>query len=83
MGKRHCARPRRAAGLRSALFLISPLNRCEAWRLAGAIRASRQPADREVTAEDVAQAFLHQALELKTIADVTAVDGGNIAAAMR
>jgi rhamnose utilization protein RhaD (predicted bifunctional aldolase and dehydrogenase)/NAD(P)-dependent dehydrogenase (short-subunit alcohol dehydrogenase family) len=38
---------------------------------------------REVTAEDVAQAFLHQALELKTTADVTAVDGGNIAAAMR
>ncbi len=38
---------------------------------------------REVTAEDVAQAFLHQALELKTTADVTTVDGGNIAAAMR
>ena len=38
---------------------------------------------REVTAEDVAQAFLHQALELKTSADVTTVDGGNIAAAMR
>ncbi|MFY9694648.1 MAG: bifunctional aldolase/short-chain dehydrogenase, partial [Xanthobacteraceae bacterium] len=38
---------------------------------------------REVTAEDVAQAFLHQALELKTTASVTTVDGGNIAAAMR
>jgi NAD(P)-dependent dehydrogenase (short-subunit alcohol dehydrogenase family) len=38
---------------------------------------------REVTAEDVAQAFLHQALELKTTGDVTTVDGGNIAAAMR
>jgi len=38
---------------------------------------------REVAAEDVAQAFLHQALELKTTADVTTVDGGNIAAAMR
>jgi rhamnose utilization protein RhaD (predicted bifunctional aldolase and dehydrogenase)/NAD(P)-dependent dehydrogenase (short-subunit alcohol dehydrogenase family) len=38
---------------------------------------------REVTAEDVAQAFLHQALELKTTADVTTVDGGNIAAALR
>jgi rhamnose utilization protein RhaD (predicted bifunctional aldolase and dehydrogenase)/NAD(P)-dependent dehydrogenase (short-subunit alcohol dehydrogenase family) len=38
---------------------------------------------REVTAEDVAQAFLHQALALKTTADVTTVDGGNIAAAMR
>jgi NAD(P)-dependent dehydrogenase (short-subunit alcohol dehydrogenase family) len=38
---------------------------------------------REVAAEDVAQAFLHQALALKTTADVTTVDGGNIAAAMR
>ena len=38
---------------------------------------------REVTAEDVAQAFLHQALSLKTTADVTTVDGGNIAAALR
>jgi rhamnose utilization protein RhaD (predicted bifunctional aldolase and dehydrogenase)/NAD(P)-dependent dehydrogenase (short-subunit alcohol dehydrogenase family) len=38
---------------------------------------------REVSAEDVAQAFLHQALELKTTADITTVDGGNIAAAMR
>jgi rhamnose utilization protein RhaD (predicted bifunctional aldolase and dehydrogenase)/NAD(P)-dependent dehydrogenase (short-subunit alcohol dehydrogenase family) len=38
---------------------------------------------REVTAEDVAQAFLNQALELKTTGDVTTVDGGNIAAALR
>jgi rhamnose utilization protein RhaD (predicted bifunctional aldolase and dehydrogenase)/NAD(P)-dependent dehydrogenase (short-subunit alcohol dehydrogenase family) len=38
---------------------------------------------REVTADDVAQAFLHQALELKTTGDVTTVDGGNIAAVMR
>ena len=37
----------------------------------------------EVTAEDVAQAFLNQALALKTTADVTTVDGGNIAAALR
>ncbi len=37
----------------------------------------------EVTAEDVAQAFLHQALALKTTANVTTVDGGNIAAALR
>jgi rhamnose utilization protein RhaD (predicted bifunctional aldolase and dehydrogenase)/NAD(P)-dependent dehydrogenase (short-subunit alcohol dehydrogenase family) len=37
----------------------------------------------EVTAEDVAQAFLHQALADRTTADVTTVDGGNIAAAMR
>jgi rhamnose utilization protein RhaD (predicted bifunctional aldolase and dehydrogenase)/NAD(P)-dependent dehydrogenase (short-subunit alcohol dehydrogenase family) len=38
---------------------------------------------REVTAADVAQAFLAQALALKTTADVTPVDGGNIAAALR
>jgi NAD(P)-dependent dehydrogenase (short-subunit alcohol dehydrogenase family) len=38
---------------------------------------------REVTAEDVAQAFLHQALEMKTTGDITTVDGGNIAAALR
>jgi rhamnose utilization protein RhaD (predicted bifunctional aldolase and dehydrogenase)/NAD(P)-dependent dehydrogenase (short-subunit alcohol dehydrogenase family) len=37
----------------------------------------------EVSAEDVAQAFLAQALALKTTADVTTVDGGNIAAALR
>jgi NAD(P)-dependent dehydrogenase (short-subunit alcohol dehydrogenase family) len=38
---------------------------------------------REVTAADVAQAFLAQALALKTTAGVTTVDGGNIAAAVR
>jgi rhamnose utilization protein RhaD (predicted bifunctional aldolase and dehydrogenase)/NAD(P)-dependent dehydrogenase (short-subunit alcohol dehydrogenase family) len=38
---------------------------------------------REVTAEDVAQAFLHQALALKTTGSVTTVDGGNVAAILR
>ena len=38
---------------------------------------------REVTADDVAQAFLAQALALKTTAGVATVDGGNIAAAPR
>ena len=37
----------------------------------------------EVTAEDVAQAFVHQALALKTTGDVTTVDGGNVAAFLR
>jgi rhamnose utilization protein RhaD (predicted bifunctional aldolase and dehydrogenase)/NAD(P)-dependent dehydrogenase (short-subunit alcohol dehydrogenase family) len=37
----------------------------------------------EVTADDVAQAFLHQTLAERTTADVTTVDGGNIAAALR
>jgi rhamnose utilization protein RhaD (predicted bifunctional aldolase and dehydrogenase)/NAD(P)-dependent dehydrogenase (short-subunit alcohol dehydrogenase family) len=38
---------------------------------------------REVTAEDVAQAFLHHALALKTTGDVTTVDGGNVNAMLR
>ncbi|MGA7263925.1 MAG: bifunctional aldolase/short-chain dehydrogenase [Stellaceae bacterium] len=38
---------------------------------------------REVTADDVAQAFLHHAVALKTTADVTTVDGGNIGAVLR
>ena len=37
----------------------------------------------EVTAEDVGQAFVHQALALKTTGDVTTVDGGNVAAFLR
>jgi hypothetical protein len=37
----------------------------------------------EVTADDVAQAFVHHALAERTTADVTTVDGGNIAAALR
>jgi NAD(P)-dependent dehydrogenase (short-subunit alcohol dehydrogenase family) len=37
----------------------------------------------EVTAEHVAQAFLHHALAERTTGDVTTVDGGNIAAALR
>ena len=37
----------------------------------------------EVTAEHVAQAFLYHALAERTTGDVTTVDGGNIAAALR
>jgi len=37
----------------------------------------------EVTAEDVAQAFVHQALAMKTTGNVTTVDGGNVAAFLR
>ena len=39
--------------------------------------------NREVTADDVVQAFVHHALALKTTGDVTTVDGGNIAAVLR
>jgi len=38
---------------------------------------------REVTADDVAKAFVDQAMALKTTANVMTVDGGNIAAALR
>ena len=38
---------------------------------------------KEVTPRDVAEAFVHQALEIKTTADVTTVDGGNVAAILR
>ena len=37
----------------------------------------------EVTAEDVAEAFVHLALETRTTGSITTVDGGNIAAALR
>jgi NAD(P)-dependent dehydrogenase (short-subunit alcohol dehydrogenase family) len=37
----------------------------------------------EVTAQDVAEAFLAQALMQKTTGDVMTVDGGNVAAMMR
>ena len=37
----------------------------------------------EVTAEDVAEAFVHLALETRTTVSITTVDGGNIAAALR
>ena len=37
----------------------------------------------EVTAEHVAQAFLHHAIAERTTGDVTTVDGGNIAATLR
>jgi rhamnulose-1-phosphate aldolase/alcohol dehydrogenase len=37
----------------------------------------------EVTADDVAQAFVHQALALRTTGNVTTVDGGNVAAFLR
>lgn len=38
---------------------------------------------REVTAEDVAQAFVHHAIMPATTGDVTTVDGGNVSAMLR
>ena len=57
--------------------------RAEARGIGAAEYMSGNLLGREVTAEDVAQAFLAQALALKTTAAVTTVDGGNIAAALR
>jgi hypothetical protein len=57
--------------------------RAVAYGMTAAEYMSRNLLRREVTAEDVAQAFLHHAVALKTTADVTTVDGGNIAAALR
>jgi NAD(P)-dependent dehydrogenase (short-subunit alcohol dehydrogenase family) len=68
------------SGLLTADFIKQ---RAKARRLSEKEYMSGNLLQREVTAEDVAQAFLHQALELKTTANVTTVDGGNIAAALR
>ena len=57
--------------------------RAAAYGMTAAEYMSRNLLRREVTADDVAQAFVHHALVLKTTADVTTVDGGNIAAALR
>ncbi len=38
---------------------------------------------KEIKAKDVALAFVHQALQIKTTADITTVDGGNISAILR
>src|SRR6516165_2382676 len=73
-----------AARIRSALLtpqLIAA--RAEARGVSEADYMAGNLLGREVTAEDVAQAFVHHAVALKTTADVTTVDGGNIAAALR
>ena len=73
-----------ADGIRGGLLTPRFIEeRAAAYGMNAAEYMSRNLLRREVTADDVAQAFLHQALALKTTADVTTVDGGNIAAAMR
>ena len=70
--------------IRSGLLTDAMIaDRAKARGLTPAAYMSGNLLRREVTAEDVAQAFLAQALALKTTADVTTVDGGNIAAALR
>jgi rhamnose utilization protein RhaD (predicted bifunctional aldolase and dehydrogenase)/NAD(P)-dependent dehydrogenase (short-subunit alcohol dehydrogenase family) len=73
-----------ADGIRSGLLTPDFIEqRAAAYGMTAAEYMSRNLLHREVTAEDVAQAFLHHAVALKTTADVTTVDGGNIAAALR
>jgi len=73
-----------ADGIRGGLLTSDFIKeRAAAYGMTEAQYMSRNLLKREVTSEDVAQAFLHQALALKTTADVTTVDGGNIAAALR
>jgi NAD(P)-dependent dehydrogenase (short-subunit alcohol dehydrogenase family) len=68
------------SGLLTDAFIAE---RSQARRLSEAEYMRGNLLGREVTADDVAQAFLHQALQLKTTGNVTTVDGGNIAAALR
>ena len=73
-----------ADGIRSGLLTPNFIEqRAAAYGMTADQYMSRNLLGREVTAEDVAQAFLHHAVALKTTADVTTVDGGNIAAALR
>jgi rhamnose utilization protein RhaD (predicted bifunctional aldolase and dehydrogenase)/NAD(P)-dependent dehydrogenase (short-subunit alcohol dehydrogenase family) len=73
-----------ADGIRSGLLTPQFIEeRAAAYGITADQYMSRNLLRREVTAEDVAQAFLHHAVALKTTADVTTVDGGNIAAALR
>jgi rhamnose utilization protein RhaD (predicted bifunctional aldolase and dehydrogenase)/NAD(P)-dependent dehydrogenase (short-subunit alcohol dehydrogenase family) len=73
-----------ADGVRSGLLTPQFIEqRAAAYGMSATEYMSRNLLGREVTAEDVAQAFLHHAVALKTTADVTTVDGGNIAAILR
>ena len=73
-----------ADGIRGGLLTPEFIEqRAAAYGMTAAQYMSRNLLGREVTAEDVAQAFLHHAVALKTTADVTTVDGGNIAASLR
>jgi rhamnose utilization protein RhaD (predicted bifunctional aldolase and dehydrogenase)/NAD(P)-dependent dehydrogenase (short-subunit alcohol dehydrogenase family) len=73
-----------ADGIRGGLLTPQFIEqRAAAYGITPSEYMSRNLLRREVTAEDVAQAFVHHALALKTTADVTTVDGGSIAAALR
>jgi rhamnose utilization protein RhaD (predicted bifunctional aldolase and dehydrogenase)/NAD(P)-dependent dehydrogenase (short-subunit alcohol dehydrogenase family) len=73
-----------ADGIRGGLLTPEFIaERAAAYGMNEAEYMSRNLLKREVTAEDVAQAFLHLALARNTTGSFIAVDGGNLAAAPR
>jgi NAD(P)-dependent dehydrogenase (short-subunit alcohol dehydrogenase family) len=73
-----------ADGIRGGLLTPEFIaERAAAYGMTEAEYMSRNLLKREVTAEDVAQAFLHLALARNTTGAFATVDGGNIAAAPR
>ena len=73
-----------ADGIRGGLLTPEFVaERAAAYGMNEAEYMSRNLLKREVTAEDVAQAFLHLALARNTTGSFIAVDGGNLAAAPR
>ena len=73
-----------ADGIRGGLLTNEMIaDRAAAYRISEAAYMSRNLLNREVTAEDVAAAFVDLALARNTTASIATVDGGNIAAAVR
>jgi rhamnose utilization protein RhaD (predicted bifunctional aldolase and dehydrogenase)/NAD(P)-dependent dehydrogenase (short-subunit alcohol dehydrogenase family) len=73
-----------ADGIRGGLLTPEFIKtRAAAYGIGEAVYMARNLLGREVTAEDVARAFLDLALARNTTATFTPVDGGNIAAAPR
>jgi rhamnose utilization protein RhaD (predicted bifunctional aldolase and dehydrogenase)/NAD(P)-dependent dehydrogenase (short-subunit alcohol dehydrogenase family) len=73
-----------ADGIRGGLLTNEMIaDRAAAYRISEAAYMSRNLLGREVTAEDVAVAFVDLALARNTTASIATVDGGNIAAAVR
>jgi rhamnose utilization protein RhaD (predicted bifunctional aldolase and dehydrogenase)/NAD(P)-dependent dehydrogenase (short-subunit alcohol dehydrogenase family) len=73
-----------ADGIRGGLLTSTMIaDRAAAYGISESAYMSRNLLGREVTAEDVAAAFVDLALARNTTASIATVDGGNIAAAVR
>jgi rhamnose utilization protein RhaD (predicted bifunctional aldolase and dehydrogenase)/NAD(P)-dependent dehydrogenase (short-subunit alcohol dehydrogenase family) len=73
-----------ADGIRGGLLTSEMIaDRAAAYGISQSAYMSRNLLGREVTAEDVAAAFVDLALARNTTASIATVDGGNIAAAVR